>query len=33
MHAALRRKLGIRIMCLSGTTCLSADCFLSELTL
>ena len=38
-HTALRRKskdwfeLGIRIMCLSGTTCLSADCCFSELAL
>jgi hypothetical protein len=34
-HAALRRKskdwLGIRIMCLSGATCLPADCCFSEL--
>ena len=39
-HAALRRKskykdwwLGIRIMCQSGATCLSADCCFSELAL
>ena len=25
--------LGIRIMCQSGVTCLSADCFFSELAL
>jgi hypothetical protein len=36
--AALRRKrktgwLGIRIMCPSGATCLSADCCFSELAL
>ena len=30
-HAVLRRKSnGIRIMCLSGATCLSADCCFSE---
>ena len=37
-HAALRRKsktgwLGIRIMCPSGATCLSAECCFSELAL
>jgi len=36
-HAALRRKskdwLGIRIMCLSGVTCLSVNCCLSDLAL
>ena len=35
-HAALRAKtawLGIRIMCPSEATCLSADCFFSELGL
>ena len=35
-HAALRRKTGwhgIRIMCPSGATCLSADCCYSELAL
>jgi hypothetical protein len=35
-HAALRKKtgwLGIRIMCLSGAACLSADCCFSELEL
>ena len=36
-YAALRRKskgwLGIRIMCPSLATCLSADCDFSELTL
>ena len=37
-HAALRRKsktgwLGIRRMCPSGATCLSADCCFSELAL
>jgi hypothetical protein len=34
--SALRRKtglLGIRIMCPSGATCLSADCYFSELEL
>jgi hypothetical protein len=37
-HAAFRRKrkvgcLEMRIMCASGTTCLSADCCFSELAL
>jgi hypothetical protein len=37
-HAALRRKSkdwlgGIRIMCSSGATCVSADCYFSELAL
>ena len=37
-HEAVRRKskdrfLGIRIMCPSGTSCLSADCCSSELAL
>ena len=38
-HVALRSKskdwlgLGIRIMCPSGVTCLSADCYFSELSL
>ena len=37
-HAALRRKSkdwlgGIRIMCSSGATCVSADCCFSELAL
>ena len=36
-HAALRRAktgwLGIRIMCLSGATCIPTDCCFSELAL